>query len=116
MLVALVFFQLNNKKDKHSDLSFLVDIYFLLLDDLPDLQEVKEELEPRAPPVFQVEVGVSHQERHANTEAHSSQFPDTHWLTQLAHIATGPQSPLLQKTPHSRYFLLYNHHDINVNV
>uniref|UniRef100_UPI0037E9672C HMG box-containing protein 1-like n=1 Tax=Semicossyphus pulcher TaxID=241346 RepID=UPI0037E9672C len=65
-------------------------------DDLPDLQEVQEEVAQAAPPVYQVDVGVSHQERHAH-----AQPPDTHWLTQLAHIATGPQSPLLQGSPHS---------------
>ncbi|KAG7234699.1 hypothetical protein INR49_004105 [Caranx melampygus] len=70
-------------------------------DDLPDLQEVQEEAEPTASPVYQVEMGVSHQERHAHAEAHVPQPPDTHWLTQLAHIATGPQSPLLRETPHS---------------
>ncbi|XP_029016287.1 HMG box-containing protein 1-like [Betta splendens] len=79
--------------------SFPTSDSYMEYDDLPDLQEVQEELEPRATPVYQVEVGVSHQERRANTEAHSLQLPDTHWLTQLAHIATGPQSPLLQAGP-----------------
>ncbi|XP_033471084.2 HMG box-containing protein 1-like isoform X2 [Epinephelus lanceolatus] len=65
---------------------------YMEYDDLPDLQEVQEEAEPTAPPVYQVDVGVSHQERHAHTQP-----PDTRWLTQLAHIATGPQSPLLQE-------------------
>nr|XP_046235681.1 HMG box-containing protein 1-like [Scatophagus argus]XP_046235682.1 HMG box-containing protein 1-like [Scatophagus argus] len=65
-------------------------------DDLPDLQEVQEEAGPAAQPVYQVNVGVSHQERHAH-----AQPPDTLWLTQLAHIATGPQSPLLQEPTHS---------------
>ncbi|XP_010794719.1 HMG box-containing protein 1-like isoform X2 [Notothenia coriiceps] len=60
---------------------------YMEYDDLPDLQEVQEEAEPA---VYQVDVGVSHQQRHAHTHP-----PDTHWLTQLAHIATGPQSPLL---------------------
>ncbi|XP_028276381.1 HMG box-containing protein 1-like isoform X2 [Parambassis ranga] len=69
------------------------------MDDLPDLQEVQEESE--APPVYQVEAGVSHQERHSHIQAHNTQPPDTHWLTQLAHIATGPQSPLLQESAHS---------------
>lgn len=73
-------------------------VFPLLLDDLPDLQEVQEEAEPTVTPVYQVEAGVSHQERHSHT-----QLPDTHWLTQLAHIATGPQSPLLQESSHSRY-------------
>ena len=80
-------------------------VCFLSSDDLPDLQEVREEAEPTAPPVYQVEVGVSHQcvpPGGAYTLAHSPQPPDTRWLTQLAHIATGPQSPLLQGTPHSR--------------
>ncbi|XP_078138301.1 HMG box-containing protein 1-like isoform X1 [Centroberyx gerrardi] len=74
-------------------------------DDLPELQEVQEEVEQTAPPAYQVEVGVSHQERqghtHSHTHTHSPAPPDTHWLTQLAHIATGPQSPLLQGSPHS---------------
>uniref|UniRef100_A0A3P9LRW6 AXH domain-containing protein n=1 Tax=Oryzias latipes TaxID=8090 RepID=A0A3P9LRW6_ORYLA len=64
---------------------------YMEYDDLPDLQEVREE--PAAPPVFKVDVGVSHQERP------SSHPPETLWLTQLAHIATGPQSPLLQEPP-----------------
>ncbi|XP_072234092.1 HMG box-containing protein 1-like isoform X1 [Leuresthes tenuis] len=72
---------------------------YMEYDDLPDLQEVGEE--PTNPPVYQVEVGVSHQERRAHTQTHSTQPPDTLWLTQLAHIATGPQSPLLQEPAHS---------------
>nr|XP_040030310.1 HMG box-containing protein 1-like isoform X1 [Gasterosteus aculeatus aculeatus] len=69
---------------------------YMEYDDLPDLQEVREEAEPAVPLVYQVDVGVSHQERHAG-----AQPPDTHWLTQLAHIATGPQSPLLRESPNS---------------
>ncbi|XP_029901763.1 HMG box-containing protein 1-like [Myripristis murdjan] len=75
-------------------------------DDLPELQEVQEE----AAPVYQVEVGVSHQERtahvhehehtHSHARSHHPAPPDTLWLTQLAHIATGPQSPLLQGPAH----------------
>lgn len=49
-----------------------------------------------APTVFQVGAGVSHQERDGHT--HTAGPLDTHWLTQLAHIATGPQSPLLQSS------------------
>lgn len=71
-----------------------------LLDDLPDLQEAREEPESPAVPVYHVDLGVSHQER--NAQARSPEPPDTHWLTQLAHIATGPQSPLLQEPPDSR--------------
>lgn len=70
---------------------------FLLPDDLPDLQEVEEGAQAAALPVYQVDMGVSHQERPAHTQP-----ADTHWLTQLAHIATGPQSPLLQECPLSR--------------
>lgn len=66
---------------------------YMEYDDLPDLQEVQEETEPE---VFPLDMGVSHQERHAHTQA-----PDTHWLTQLALIATGPQSPLLQECSNS---------------
>lgn len=66
---------------------------YMEYDDLPDLQEVKE---PTTAPVYQVDVGVSHQERHTHMQP-----PDTLWLTQLAHIATGPQSPLLQECSHS---------------
>ncbi|KAM3859059.1 HMG box-containing protein 1-like, partial [Diretmus argenteus] len=62
-------------------------------DDLPELQEVQEEAEQTTPPVYQVEVGVSHQERQQGRTQKPAP-PD--WLTQLAHIATGPQSPLLQ--------------------
>ncbi|XP_041636334.1 HMG box-containing protein 1-like [Cheilinus undulatus] len=76
--------------------SFPTSDSYMEYDDLPDLQEVQEEVEQTAPPVYQVEVGVSHLEQSSH-----AQPPDTHWLTQLAHIATGPQSPLLQESPHS---------------
>ncbi|XP_056133647.1 HMG box-containing protein 1-like [Lampris incognitus] len=72
---------------------------YIEYDDLPELQEVQEE-ERAVPPLYQVEVGVSHQERHAGAHTHTAP-PDTQWLTQLAHIATGPQSPLLQGSAHS---------------
>uniref|UniRef100_A0A3Q2ZCP8 HMG box-containing protein 1 n=1 Tax=Kryptolebias marmoratus TaxID=37003 RepID=A0A3Q2ZCP8_KRYMA len=68
---------------------------YMEYDDLPDLQEVREE--PTAPPVYQVAVGVSHQERPDRAQT------DALWLTQLAHIATGPQSPLLQAPPPSSF-------------
>ncbi|KAG7497042.1 HMG box-containing protein 1-like [Solea senegalensis] len=80
---------------------------YMEYDDLPDLQEVPEEAEPAAPTVYQVEIGVSHQETRGFTEAHSPQPPDTHRLTQLAHIATGSQSPLLQESSHSSSSLVY---------
>ncbi|XP_037552150.1 HMG box-containing protein 1-like [Nematolebias whitei] len=74
---------------------------YMEYDDLPDLQEVQEE--PAALSVYKVEVGVSHQERHDHTQTHRPPPPDTLWLTQLAHIATGPQSPLLQDPAHSSF-------------
>uniref|UniRef100_A0A3B3ZZ55 HMG box-containing protein 1 n=1 Tax=Periophthalmus magnuspinnatus TaxID=409849 RepID=A0A3B3ZZ55_9GOBI len=55
---------------------------YIEYDDLPELQQVPEE----TPLVFQMEAGVSHQELTSD--------PDTQRLTQLALIATGPQSPL----------------------
>uniref|UniRef100_A0A3B3ZY70 HMG box-containing protein 1 n=1 Tax=Periophthalmus magnuspinnatus TaxID=409849 RepID=A0A3B3ZY70_9GOBI len=61
---------------------------YIEYDDLPELQQVPEE----TPLVFQMEAGVSHQELTSD--------PDTQRLTQLALIATGPQSPLLQETTH----------------
>ncbi|XP_034019633.1 HMG box-containing protein 1-like [Thalassophryne amazonica] len=76
---------------------------YMEYDDLPELQQVQEEEESAAAGVYQVEVGVSHQERHGHTyvRSHSPEPPDTCWLTQLAQIATGPQSPLLQGSPPS---------------
>ncbi|KAG5830807.1 hypothetical protein ANANG_G00314500 [Anguilla anguilla] len=75
-------------------------------DDLPELQEVQEEVQETrpSPGVFQVEVGVSHQEGPSDTcrPALKSDFPDTNWLTELANIATSPQSPLLQSSSHKR--------------
>ncbi|XP_048863866.1 HMG box-containing protein 1-like isoform X2 [Brienomyrus brachyistius] len=56
-------------------------------DDLPDLKEVLESRE--SPEVFQVAAGVSHHEQQGDA-------PNAGWLTELANIATSPQSPLLQ--------------------
>ncbi|XP_071753627.1 HMG box-containing protein 1 [Centroberyx gerrardi] len=61
-------------------------------DDMPELQEVEED--QRSPGLFQVGAGVSHQEL--------SSSPSTNWLTELANIATSPQSPLLKDAPHKR--------------
>ncbi|XP_053283397.1 HMG box-containing protein 1 [Pleuronectes platessa] len=61
-------------------------------DDMPELQEVEED--QRAPGLFQVRAGVSHQELSCS--------PRTNWLTELANIATSPQSPLLKNAPHKR--------------
>ncbi|KAK7895997.1 hypothetical protein WMY93_021322 [Mugilogobius chulae] len=61
---------------------------YIEYDDLPELQQVPE----NTPLVFQIKAGVSHQEVTSD--------PDTQRLTQLALIATGPQSPLLQEDTH----------------
>ncbi|XP_062418943.1 HMG box-containing protein 1 isoform X3 [Pungitius pungitius] len=61
-------------------------------DDLPELQEVEED--QRSPGCFQVRAGVSHQELSCS--------PRTNWLTELANIATSPQSSLLKSAPHKR--------------
>ncbi|XP_018602537.1 HMG box-containing protein 1 isoform X1 [Scleropages formosus] len=70
-------------------------------DDLPELQEVQEGL--TSPAVYQVEAGVSHQELRGGawSPGADSGSADTTWLTELANIATSPQSPLLQ-TPYNR--------------
>uniref|UniRef100_A0A8C9XR28 HMG box-containing protein 1 n=1 Tax=Sander lucioperca TaxID=283035 RepID=A0A8C9XR28_SANLU len=60
-------------------------------DDMPELQEVEDQ---RSPGLFQVGAGVSHQELSCS--------PNTNWLTELANIATSPQSPLLKSVPHKR--------------
>ncbi|XP_037099462.1 HMG box-containing protein 1-like [Syngnathus acus] len=57
--------------------------------DLPSLEEAPEEKEMTA--IYQIEAATGCRGRSG----------DTRWLTQLAHIATGPQSPLLQDSPHS---------------
>ncbi|KAL4656738.1 HMG box-containing protein 1 isoform X1 [Arapaima gigas] len=70
-------------------------------DDLPELQEVQEGL--ASPAVYHVEAGVSHQQLHGRawSPGADSGLADTTWLTELANIATSPQSPLLQ-TSYSR--------------
>uniref|UniRef100_A0A8C1SGQ7 HMG box-containing protein 1 n=1 Tax=Cyprinus carpio TaxID=7962 RepID=A0A8C1SGQ7_CYPCA len=72
-------------------------------DDLPELQEVQDD--QSTPGVFQVAPGVSHHEE-GPVEGRSSRpegnVSHTNWLTELANIATSPQSPLLQNAPHNR--------------
>lgn len=72
-------------------------------DDLPELQEVQDD--QLTPGVFQVTPGVSHHEE-GPVEGRSSRpegnVSHTNWLTELANIATSPQSPLLQNAPHNR--------------
>ncbi|XP_056596373.1 HMG box-containing protein 1 isoform X3 [Triplophysa dalaica] len=67
-------------------------------DDLPELQEVREDQTPAG--VFQVTPGVSHEEGRSSRPENS--VSNTSWLTELANIATSPQSPLLQNDPHNR--------------
>ncbi|KAK1788872.1 hypothetical protein P4O66_015787 [Electrophorus voltai] len=71
-------------------------------DDLPELQEVQDD--QSSPVVFQVTPGVSHEERPGQCWSVQSESSSSHtnWLTELANIATSPQSPLLQNTPHNR--------------
>uniref|UniRef100_A0A671NYS2 HMG box-containing protein 1 n=1 Tax=Sinocyclocheilus anshuiensis TaxID=1608454 RepID=A0A671NYS2_9TELE len=72
-------------------------------DDLPELQEVQDDRS--TPGVFQVAPGVSHHEEGPvegwNSRPEGS-VSHTNWLTELANIATSPQSPLLQNAPHNR--------------
>ncbi|KAL7858282.1 hypothetical protein AOLI_G00183840 [Acnodon oligacanthus] len=71
-------------------------------DDLPELQEVQDDQSSHA--VFQVNPGVSHEERPGQGRSLQSESSSSHtnWLTELANIATSPQSPLLQNAPHNR--------------
>ncbi|KAG7262589.1 hypothetical protein CRUP_036908 [Coryphaenoides rupestris] len=64
-------------------------------DDMPELQEVDEDRQSSE--MYQVEVGVSHQEL---CTAASSPPATNNWLAELANIATSPQSPLLKDAPH----------------
>lgn len=72
-------------------------------DDLPELQEVQDD--QSSPAVFQVAPGVSHEERPEQVwslQSESCSISHTNWLTELANIATSPQSPLLQNAPYPR--------------
>lgn len=62
---------------------------FIEYDDLPELQRAPDD----TPHMYQIESGLSHQQTP----------PDTQRLTQLALIATGPQSPLLQDSKSSLF-------------
>ena len=75
----------------------------LSLDDMPELQEVEED--QRAPGLFQVGAGVSHQELSCS--------PSTNWLTELANIATSPQSPLLKDALHKRFVQICDNMEIS---
>ncbi|XP_051548654.1 HMG box-containing protein 1-like [Myxocyprinus asiaticus] len=71
-------------------------------DDLPELQEVQDD--QSTPGVFQVAPGVSHEEGPGDewSSRTESSISHTNWLTELANIATSPQSPLFQNGPHNR--------------
>ncbi|MGH0150383.1 UNVERIFIED_CONTAM: hypothetical protein FKN15_020505 [Acipenser sinensis] len=78
-------------------------------DDLPELQAVQEDI--ASPEVFQLSAGVSHQEHprsiwnpHTSSSSDNAGSPSngTNWLTELANIATSPQSPLMQCTFYNR--------------
>uniref|UniRef100_A0A8C5RPG8 HMG box-containing protein 1 n=1 Tax=Laticauda laticaudata TaxID=8630 RepID=A0A8C5RPG8_LATLA len=74
------------------------------LDDLPELQAVHSDSTP--PALFQLSAHVSHQEyarpswnQHTSGSSPESAYPcenGVNWLTELANIATSPQSPLMQ--------------------
>ncbi|XP_043944473.1 HMG box-containing protein 1 isoform X2 [Protopterus annectens] len=78
-------------------------------DDLPELQEVHTDL-TTTQAVFHLPKGVSHQEYSMPSQTvHTSDSLDSassdsgvDWLTELANIATSPQSPLMQCTFHGR--------------
>ncbi|KAI1882128.1 hypothetical protein AGOR_G00247490 [Albula goreensis] len=83
-------------EDLPSSPTFPISESHMEYDDLPELQEVHEGR--ASPAVFQVTVGLSHQERPQDTRnpTPNSDLPNTNWLAELANIATSPQSPLLQ--------------------
>lgn len=74
---------------------------FIEYDDLPELQQVPEETSF----MFEIDTGLSHQE--------ASSDPGTQRLTQLALIATGPQSPLLRQDPHSSSSSVFSCSDLH---
>ncbi len=80
------------------------------LDDLPELQAVQTDSAPSA--LFQLGTDVSHQERsrpswnqhtsNSDSESAHSCENGVNWLTELANIATSPQSPLMQCSFYNR--------------
>ncbi|XP_065599675.1 HMG box-containing protein 1 isoform X1 [Cyrtonyx montezumae] len=80
------------------------------LDDLPELQAVQTDSAPSA--LFQLGTDVSHQEcsgpswnqhtSNSNSESAHSCENGVNWLTELANIATSPQSPLMQCSFYNR--------------
>lgn len=84
----------------------------LFADDLPELQAVQTDSTP--PALFQLGADVSHQEcsrpswsqhtSNSNPENAYSSENGVNWLTELANIATSPQSPLMQCAFYNRYW------------
>lgn len=82
------------------------------VDDLPELQAVQTDSTP--PALFQLGADVSHQEcsrpswsqhtSNSNPENAYSCENGVNWLTELANIATSPQSPLMQCAFYNRYW------------
>lgn len=82
------------------------------VDDLPELQAVQTDSTP--PALFQLGADVSHQEcsgpswnqhtSNSNSESAYSCENGVNWLTELANIATSPQSPLMQCSFYNRYW------------
>ncbi|NXY90997.1 HBP1 protein, partial [Alcedo cyanopectus] len=80
------------------------------LDDLPELQAVQTDSAP--PALFQLGADVSHQEcsrpswnQHTSNSSSESAYScesGVNWLTELANIATSPQSPLMQCSFYNR--------------
>nr|XP_060634361.1 HMG box-containing protein 1 isoform X2 [Anolis sagrei ordinatus] len=80
------------------------------LDDLPELQAVHTDSTP--PALFQLSANVSHQEysrplwkQHTSSSSPESSYAcenGVNWLTELANIATSPQSPLMQCSFYNR--------------
>ncbi|XP_017745032.1 PREDICTED: HMG box-containing protein 1 [Rhinopithecus bieti] len=82
------------------------------LDDLPELQAVQSD--PTQSGMYQLSSDVSHQEyTRPSWNQNTSDIPETtyrenevDWLTELANIATSPQSPLMQCSFYNRSLLL----------
>ncbi|XP_053575151.1 HMG box-containing protein 1 [Bombina bombina] len=78
------------------------------LDDLPELQAVQTD--STSPEVFHLDTNVSHQEYTVPWNENSSNMSENeyscdngiNWLTELANIATSPQSPLMQCSFYNR--------------
>lgn len=80
----------------------------IFADDLPELQAVQSD--PTQSGMYQLSSDVSHQEyTRPSWNQNTSDIPETtyrenevDWLTELANIATSPQSPLMQCSFYNR--------------